>query len=128
MFKSPNRPPGDYRLWLNGCFKDGIIGYGVVIMPGYQTLSGSGTGESPKDAELLALEKALEAVPSQAECVIYTDYKPLIRLLSKPEEQKKRGRRIIVMYSNDNDVHHAEARQLAERARRQAAATRPTRR
>ncbi len=128
VLRSPNRPPGDFRIWIDGSYKDGVIGYGAVIMPGYHTLSGGSSGSGPKEAALLAVEKALEAVPEAANCIVYTDYKPLIRLLNKNDDRKRERplttQVITAMYNNTSDAHQMEAHQLAEKGREKASVTR----
>jgi len=114
------RPNEDHCLWIDGSFKDGVIGYGIVIMPGNKTLYGGGEGTSASEAEWLAARKALEAVPQGASCAIYCDFLPVIKWLSTFDDSETGGRRIRVQYMNDNDPRHREAHDLANRGRREA--------
>lgn len=113
-------PDEDQRLWIDGSFKDGFIGYGIVIMPGYKTLYGGEEGTSASDAEWLAAKKALEAVPQGATCVIYCDFLPVVAWFSTLSDSDKGERKIRVQYMNDNDPRHREAHDLANRGRREA--------
>lgn len=114
------RPDEDHRLWIDGSFKDGFIGYGILIMPGYKRLYGGDVGASASDAEWLAARKALEAAPQGATCVIYCDFLPVVEWLSTLDDSETGGRQIRAQYMNDNDPRHREAHDLANRGRREA--------
>lgn len=114
------RPDEDHRLWIDGSFKDGFIGYGIVIMPGYLRLYGGDVGTSASEAEWLAARKALETIPQGATCVFYCDFLPVVEWLNTLSDSEKGERQIRVQYMNDNDPRHREAHELANRGRREA--------
>lgn len=128
IFKNPNQPPADYRVWIDGTYKDGIIGYGVLIQPGYKQISGGDYGENTREATFKALELALADIPENSEVIVYSNYKPLIRQLQKPAESEKRNLTLRPQYTNDRDAQFEEARRLATKGRDEAAMTRRARR
>lgn len=108
-------PPGDYRVWIDGSYKDGYIGYGVLIVPGYKELYGGEVGDSAARAERLAASRALEALPVDAHIVIYCDFLPLVTELNAISD-----RPVHAQYMNDNDPRHRQAHELANHGRRAA--------
>jgi hypothetical protein len=110
-----SKPPGDYRVWIDGSYKDGFIGYGIVIVPGYREIYGGEAGESAAQAERLAAKRALESLPHDKHIVIYCDFMPLIVELNTME-----NRQVTAQYMNDNDPRHRQAHDLANIGRRAA--------
>lgn len=111
------RPDEDYRLWIDGSYKDGFIGYGIVIMPGNRRHYGGREGISAAEAEALAAQYALASVPEGRTCVVYSDFLPLVRHLNTLADD---GRRVRAQYMNDNDPRHREAHELANKGRSEA--------
>ena len=116
------KPPGDYRVWIDGSYKDGFIGYGIVILPGHQEIHGGEVGGSAAQAERLAAKRALDALPVDKQIVIYCDFMPLVDELNALEDRDVRAQ-----YMNDSDPRHRQAHDLANIGRRAASGEKPKR-
>jgi hypothetical protein len=112
-------PDEDQRLWIDGSFKDGFIGYSIITRPGYKRLYGGDVGTCASEAEWLAARKALDPIHHSASCANYRDYLPVIVWLSTLGYSERYARQIRVQYMNDNDPRHREAHDLANRGRRE---------
>lgn len=101
-------PPSDYRMWVDGSYKDGWIGWGVVILPGWHELSGGQPGKDATEAEFLAAQKAIEWLPAGKSCRLYTDRLDVIVHLKSQQRPQ-----LYAQYVNDADRLHLEAHRLA---------------
>jgi len=105
------------RLWIDGSYRLGFIGYGVYGRPGDIKLYGGQPGVDSHSAELLAAEKALETVRDGEACTLYTDSHPVIAFYAETPISRIR---LTVAHIKRVDAFHNIAHELANLGREQA--------
>jgi len=111
------KPESDYRLFVDGSYKDGFIGCGVLVLPGYQEYCDGQPGQNSTQAEMQAVELAITKVPDNSHCIIYTDLISLIELINQREFSEQHLRQIEARYMSDQSPHHRRAHELASKGR-----------
>jgi ribonuclease HI len=75
----------EYRVWVDGSYKDGWIGIGVVIEPHDRRICAGQRGNAAHEAEWCAVLAALHCIPEGSIVWLHTDALYVLAQLDKPD-------------------------------------------
>ena len=107
------KPPEDFRIWVDGSYRDGVGGYGIVVRPGDKEMCGGRPVANSTEAERLAVEQALAIIPKNTKVIIYSDCRAVV-----DELKKRKSKWITVRYMPDFDPQLRRAHKLANKGRK----------